>query len=104
MTLRPSLFGLLLAGVVGACTQSGTGASTSSNVVSITPAIRAEIERRGQDPDEEVCKRVEDTGSTIPRNICASRAAWAAQEWAAREGVDDIQKNSLRTTAPGAGG
>lgn len=106
MTLRLALSGLLLGGALAACTQAGTSNSTasSSNVVSITPEIRAEIERRGEDPDEEVCKRMEDTGSTIPRNVCATRAAWAAQEWAARQGVEDMQNNALRTRAPGSGG
>ena len=101
--------GLVLGAMAAtACTSSqsvnASRASGGTQTVSITPEIRAEIRRQGQDPDEEVCKREEQMGSTIPRNVCATRAAWAAKSQASKDGTRDIQNNALRTRDPNAGG
>lgn len=101
----------VLATLMTACT-SGAGsaggqtslASGGTQTVSITPELRAEIRRQGHDPDEEICKREEQMGSTIPRKICATRAAWAAKTRASQDGTRDIQNNALRTRDPRAGG
>lgn len=95
---------LAAAGLLGACAQSGTSTASRSSggqYVSITPELRAEIERQGLDPDEEICRKVEDTGSTIPRRVCATRVAWEAQSQAARQGTDEAQRAALRAVPPG---
>ncbi|RIJ30981.1 hypothetical protein D1222_01550 [Henriciella algicola] len=92
--------------VPAACTAGAAGtssASSGSQMVSVTPAIKAEIRRQGHDPDEEICKREEQMGSTIPRRICATRAEWAAKTQASKDGTRDIQNNALRTPDPNAG-
>ena len=94
--------------VMAACTSTSDGqssvASRGTQTVSITPELRAEIRRQGHDPDEEICKREEQMGSTIPKKICATRAAWEAKTRASQEGTRDIQNNALRTRDPRAGG
>lgn len=98
------IFILAAAGLVGACAQSGTSTASSGaggQFVSITPELRAEIERQGLDPDEEICRIREDTGSTIPRRVCAPRVAWEAQTWAAQQATDESQRTALRATLPG---
>ncbi|MEQ8559041.1 MAG: hypothetical protein RIB03_12055 [Henriciella sp.] len=93
--------------IAAACSSSGTGtrlASGGTQMVQVTPEVRAEIRRQGHDPDEEICKREEQMGSTIPRKICATRAEWAARTRSSQDGVRDAQNNALRTRAPGAGG
>lgn len=108
MKLILSVAGLAAVGVLaGACASNGYSAQSNSaagQMVTITPEIKAEIRRQGLDPDEEVCKREEPMGSTIPKNICATRAAWAAQAQASRDGTRDMQNNGLRTRDPNAGG
>lgn len=97
---------LSLAIIPAACTATGSGTSRSAaagQTVAITPEIRAEIRRQGKDPDEKVCKREEQLGSTIPRNVCATRAAWAAKTRASQDGTRDMQNNALRTPDPNAG-
>lgn len=96
---------LAMAIVPAACTTgaAGSSASSGSQMVSVTPAIKAEIRRQGHDPDEEICKREEQMGSTIPRRICATRAQWAAKTQASKDGTRDIQNNALRTPDPNAG-
>lgn len=109
MKLTAMMAGLAGIGLLAsACTTDvDRGAAGRSNaagtVVAITPAIRAEIRRQGHDPDEEVCKREETMGSTIPRNVCATRAAWAAKTQASQDGTRDMQNNGLRTRDPNAG-
>lgn len=95
----------LVLALTGACTHSGAGggSANSAQMITITEDMRAEIRRQGHDPDEEVCKRVEPTGSTIPQNICASRVAWYAQTKAAREGTEEIQRDALKVGDPRAG-
>ncbi len=97
---------LALAIIPTACTSGAAsgGSAASMQTVAITPEIKAEIRRQGLDPDEEVCKREEQMGSTIPRNVCATRAAWAAKTKASQDGTRDIQNNALRTRDPNAGG
>jgi hypothetical protein len=73
-------------------------------IVSITPEIRAEIERQGENPDEEICKREEQMGSTIPKRICATRAAWEAKRQASKNATEEYQRNGLKSRDPGAGG
>jgi len=95
----------LLIGCVSAdSSATQTASAQRGQVVKITPSIRAEIERQGHNPDEEVCKRVTETGSRIPSRVCATRGAWEAQRQAARDGLDDGQRKGLMTTAPGSGG
>ncbi|MEQ9314595.1 MAG: hypothetical protein RLN72_02020 [Henriciella sp.] len=107
MKLVFSVAGLAAIGLLaGACASSGTNTARSSaagTMVTITPEIKAEIRRQGLDPDEEVCKREEPMGSTIPKNICATRAAWAAKAQASKDGTRDMQNNGLRTRDPNAG-
>lgn len=99
---------LALAFIPAACTSSdavnASRAAGTSQSVAITPEIKAEIRRQGHDPDEKICKREEQMGSTIPRNVCATRAAWAAKTQASQDGTRDIQNNALRTRDPNAGG
>lgn len=96
-----ALSGLVL---IAACVQTdGTANRTEGQMVTITPAMRAEIERQGHDPDEEICKRVEDTGSTIPRKVCATRVAWEAQSQAARQATEETQRRGLIGTTQGEG-
>ncbi|GGB64146.1 hypothetical protein [Henriciella pelagia] len=104
---------LMMAGIAAgllatACTSGATtqtaARAPAGTVVAITPEVRAEIIRQGHDPDEEICKREEQMGSTIPKRVCATRAAWAAKTQASQEGTAEIQRNALRTRAPGAGG
>lgn len=91
-----------------ACTagQAGNRATLSNgaHVIRVTPAIRADLQQQGLDPDEEVCKRENQIGSVIPKRICATRAMWAATKTASQEYTSDIQKDALRTRDPGAGG
>ena len=96
---------LAMAIVPAACTTGAAGSSATggSQMVSVTPAIKAEIRRQGHDPDEEVCKREEQMGSTIPRRICATSAEWAAKTQASKDGTRAIQNNALRTPDPNAG-
>lgn len=93
--------------LIGCVSADGASASNATaqrgQVVKITPEVRAEIERQGHNPDEEVCKRVTDTGSTIPSKVCATRGAWEAQRQAAREGLDDGQRRGLQSGDPNAG-
>lgn len=92
------------AATLAACSTAASARSTSgAQIVSITPEVRAEIVRQGHDPDEEVCRREAPTGSTIPKNTCATRAAWAAKAQASKEGTADMQRNGLRTRDPNAG-
>ncbi len=95
----------LMLALTGACSHSGAGGGSgnSAQTITITEDMRAEIRRQGHDPDEEVCKRMEPTGSTIPQNVCASRVAWYAQTKAAREGTEEIQRDALKTGDPRAG-
>ncbi len=47
-----------------------------------------------------VCKRVNPTGSRTPgKKICRTAGEWAADEFAAKENLDDITRRSL-TSAP----
>lgn len=104
-------YSLLIAGLISPFVISGCvavdGASNQSasvqrgQVVKITPSVRAEIERQGHDPDEEVCKRMTDTGSTIPSRVCATRGAWEAKRQASREGLEDGQRRGLQTAVEG---
>lgn len=94
----------LLIGCVSADSSSTQSASAQGGqVVKITPAIRAEIERQGHNPDEEVCRREAQMGSTIPKRTCATRGAWEAQRQAARDGLDDGQRRGLQSRDPNAG-
>lgn len=96
---------LAMAIVPAACTATSSGGSSAGmQMVSVSPALKAEIRGRGLDPDEEICKREEQMGSTIPRNICATRAEWEAKSRASKDGTRDIQNNALRTRDPNAGG
>jgi hypothetical protein len=107
-------YSLVIAGIVSPLVISGCvaadGASTKSShsrgglVIPISQEIKAEIRRQGHDPDEKVCVRQTPSGSTIPVQTCASRAAWEAKRQASRQSVEDAQRNSLRTRDPGAGG
>ena len=100
------LIGLVALGAAAtACNTANTGQSSlqGGQIVQITPEIRAEIIRQGHDPDEKICKREEQMGSTIPRNICATRAAWAAKTQASQAGTAEMQRNGLRTRDPNAG-
>lgn len=93
---------ILLAG----CTATGSATSASASkgqIVSISPEVRAELERKGLNPDEEVCRREAQMGSTIPKRTCATRAAWEAKRQASRQGLEDGQRNSLQTRDPNAG-
>jgi|GEM_PF-1722010 len=95
----------LFAGCVSADGASASKASAQGGqVVKITPEIRAKIQSQGKNPDEKVCKRSTPSGSTIPVNTCATRAAWEAQRLAAREGLEDGQRRGLQTADPNAGG
>jgi hypothetical protein len=94
----------LLIGCVSADSSSTKSASAQrGQVVKITPAIRAEIERQGFNPDEEICKREAQMGSTIPKRTCATRGAWEAKRQASREGLDDGQRRGLQAADPNAG-
>ena len=100
---------LLAAGVTAlaflptACNSTTTSSSRAGvQTVTITPDLKAEIRRRGQDPDEEVRKRVAQAGKIRPENVCMTRAAWEAKTQASQDGTRDIQNNALRTRAPGA--
>lgn len=99
---------LTLAAIPAGCTAGANGgyagSAASGQTVAITPAVRAEIRRQGHDPDEEICQRVEEMGSIRPKEVCATRAAWAAKTMASQEGTRSIQQNGLRTRDPGAGG
>ncbi|WP_018146590.1 hypothetical protein [Henriciella marina] len=99
---------LTLAAIPAACTTAANsdyaGSAASGQTVAITPAIKAEIRRQGHDPDEEICRREEQMGSTIPKNVCATRAAWAAKTQASQDGARSIQQRGLQTRDPLAGG
>lgn len=103
--LLASVLAVSCAAAIG-CTSSqavnSSRAAGATQSVTITPDIKAEIRRQGQDPDEEICKREDQMGSTIPRNVCATRAEWAAKTQASQDGTRDIQNNALRTRAPGS--
>ena len=100
---KTALFaGLILAGLASAaCTNGQTSQqatlSNGQRVAEITPAIRADL-----DPDEEVCKRDDEIGSVIPKRTCATRAMWAARSGASQQYTSDIQRDALRTRAPGS--
>ena len=96
---------IALVGVVGlsGCGPNMIGRQTGE-VVAITPDIRADIAARGLDPDEEICKKYyAETGSTIPKPVCATRAAWEAQSRAGSEGASDAQRKALTLGDPRAG-
>lgn len=102
------LIGLAALGLLAAgCTngQSGQRATLSNGaqVVQVTPAIKADLRAQGLDPDEEVCKREDQIGSVIPKRTCATRAMWAARAEASRNYAADVQRDALRTRAPGDG-
>ncbi|WP_300376402.1 hypothetical protein [Henriciella sp.] len=101
--------GVLALGLMAsACTTGQTGStatlSNGQKVAQIREEVRQDLIQQGLDPDEEVCKRVEQMGSVIPKNTCATRAMWAAKTRASQEGTRDIQNNALRTRDPRAGG
>lgn len=109
MKLSLTVAGLCALGLLStACMSAEQRAEYDSRqrgtVVQITPDIRADIIQQGHDPDEEVCKREERMGSNRPREICATRAAWAAQTKAGQDYAAGVQRDALRTSAPGAGG
>ena len=105
---KTALFaGLILAGLASAaCTNGQTSQqatlSNGQRVAEITPAIRAALRAQGLDPDEEVCKRDDEIGSVIPKRTCATRAMWAARSGASQQYTSDIQRDALRTRAPGS--
>ena len=105
MSLKTLLPAALLLAMTGACTHSGAGGGSgnSAQTITITEDMRAEIRRQGHDPDEEVCKRMEPTGSTIPTSVCATRVAWYAQTKAAREATGEIQRDALKVGDPRGG-
>lgn len=105
MKLRHLLPAALILALPAACSHTGAdgGSGNADNIITITEDMRAEIRRQGYDPDEEVCKRREPTGSTIPQRICATRVAWYAQTKAAREGTEEIQRDALKTGDPRGG-
>ncbi|WP_084395714.1 hypothetical protein [Henriciella aquimarina] len=107
--MKVSFFAAGLAGlglIAAGCTngQSGQRATLSNGaqVVQVTPQIRADLKAQGLDPDEEVCRREDQIGSTIPKRVCATRAMWAARTSASQGYTSDIQRDALRTRAPGS--
>lgn len=88
---------LVALAIVG-CTSTGASSERSAakgQVVKITPEIRASIKAQGHDPDEEICKKEEQMGSTIPKRICATRAVWAATTQASQDGTAEAQRRAL---------
>ncbi|WP_084395713.1 hypothetical protein [Henriciella aquimarina] len=101
------LTGVMALGLItGGCTNGASQRASLSNgaqIVHVTPEIRADLKQQGLDPDEEVCKREDQIGSTIPKRICATRAMWAARTSASQGYTSDIQRDALRTRDPNAG-
>ena len=103
--LAAGLCSLALTAAACASGQSTNQTATLSNgaqVVQVTPAIRADLKQQGLDPDEEVCKREDQIGSVIPKRTCATRAMWAARTTASQAYTADVQREALRTRAPGS--
>ncbi len=99
-----AIIGLLATACMSDEQRAEYQARKKGTVVQITPEIRADIIQQGHDPDEEVCRREDRIGSVRPREICATRAAWAAQTKSSQGYTSDIQRDALQTRAPGAGG
>ena len=102
--LGTAALALIAAGCTNGQSSQRATLSNGAQVVQVTPEIRADLRSQGLDPDEEVCKREEQMGSIIPARVCATRAMWAAQSKASQEYAAEIQRDALRTRAPGDGG
>lgn len=107
MTKISLLIGLAALGLTATgCTngQSSQRATLSNGaqIIQVTPAIKADLRAQGLDPDEEICKREDQIGSVIPKRTCATRAMWAARTQASQGYAADVQRDALRTRAPGS--
>ncbi|MEE2921909.1 MAG: hypothetical protein VYC38_09115 [Pseudomonadota bacterium] len=48
------------------------------------------------DPNAEVCKRLDETGTTLSKRVCMTRAEWAALEEQTNEGARSFLDRSQR--------
>lgn len=65
----------------------------------VTPVA---IEGAKKDKDDEksrvVCKRVNPAGSRTPgKKVCRTAGEWAAEEFNAKQGLDDVSRRSLQS-------
>lgn len=95
--------GLFAAGCTNGQSSQSATLSNGAQLVQVTPDIKADLRAQGLDPDEEVCRREDQIGSVIPKRICATRAMWAAKKQASQDYAADVQRDALRTRAPGDG-
>ena len=104
LNLWAGLLGATL--LASACTTASSGdtatLSNGAQIVQVTPAVKAELRQQGLDPDEEICKTEDQIGSVIPKRTCATRAMWAARAEASQGYAADVQRDALRTRAPGS--
>lgn len=94
---------LVVAGCTSGQARQSARLSNGAEVIQVTPEVKADLRAQGLDPDEEVCKTEEQIGSIIPKRTCATRAMWAAQKRASQRYTSDIQRDALKTSAPGSG-
>ncbi|MEQ8432759.1 MAG: hypothetical protein RIA71_00840 [Oceanicaulis sp.] len=82
--------GLLLTG----CATSDGSDSAASSRSSTQIAMNANGPAGEMDPDEEICRRVEQTGSRFHARMCKTRAEWERDTVAARDATDAMQNGS----------
>ena len=96
--LSAALAGLLLT----ACATTDGASSASMGQSAPAPAAPAAtaVANAEEDPNEEVCRRVQQTGTRFHSRVCMTRAEWAEQSRQATDSTDRMQRTVEPNTGP----
>ena len=104
---------LILAGTLGlllaACATATDGADTmasepqaATEAETVTQETTASVDAVG-DPNEEICRRVEQTATRFTARVCKTRAEWVREAEFARQDTQRMQRGNAPSCAASGG-
>lgn len=99
---------LILAGTLGLLLAACTTVEESAPAAAAAPAAPASTTASTEplfegDPDEEICRRVEQTATRFTARVCKTRAEWAREAELARTDTQRMQRGNARSCAASGG-
>ena len=101
--MRLQLIGLFLAASVVACASTPEGAETEAAVTVPPPAANGAQATKValDDPDREVCKRMQVIGSKFNKKVCKTQAQWDHEERVSRDITQGFRGRGRAGAQPG---
>lgn len=101
--MRLHLIGLILAASVAACASTPEATQTADAAVTVQPpANDAQATKVAlDDPDREICKRMQVIGSKFNKKVCKTKAQWDHEEQVSRDITQGFRGRGRAGAQPG---